>query len=291
MKLDRAMDRVAPALLLAVTLIWGLTFVVVQRVVAHFGAIEFLVLRFAIAAFALAPFFFRGTRRHEALVGLGLGFLLASGYLLQTWGLRSTTVTQSGFVTGLFVIFAPVFARLLFGARLRLRNYAAIGLSAIGLVLLFGGLRFLWNVGDTLTLAGALFFGLHIALLSHYSPSCRTGSLAFTQMGSQTLWLALLLPEGSALKTPFTLPLIGALLFTGLLASAAAFYIQTRVQKRLSAARTAVILTAEPLFAAGFGYLLNHDVLTGIELTGGGLIFAAMLISELGLFFRLRRSL
>ncbi len=276
------MDRVAPLLLLAVTMVWGVTFVVVQRAVAHFGAVEFLALRFAIAALALAPFFLRATRRHEAVVGLGLGLVLALGYLFQTWGLRATTVTQSGFVTGLFVIFAPVFARLFFGVGLRPRNYIAIGMSCVGLVLFLGGPRFLWDAGDTLTLLCALFFGLHIALLSRYSPSCRTGPLAFTQMASQTLWLALLLPVGEPLQSPFTGALIGALLLTGLLASAAAFYIQTRVQKRLSAARTAVILASEPLFAAGFGYFFNHDVLTGLELIGGALIFLAMLTSELG---------
>lgn len=285
------MDRLAPVLLLAVTLVWGLTFVVVQRAIAHFGAIEFLALRFALAALALAPFFLRETRRHEAWVGALLGLFLALGYLFQTWGLRATTVTQSGFVTGMFVIFAPLFARVLFRVRLGLRHYGAIGLSAAGLFLLLGGPRFAWNVGDTLTLLCAIFFGLHIALLSHFSPSCRTGPLAFTQMASEMLWFALFLPLGAPLRMPFATSLIGALALTGLVASAFAFYVQTRVQKRLSAARTAVILTTEPLFAAGFGYLLNHEVLSGIELTGGGLIFLAMLVSELGLpgWFQVRR--
>jgi drug/metabolite transporter (DMT)-like permease len=282
-RFDRLLDRAAPVLLLGVTLVWGLTFVVVQRAVAHFGAIEFLAIRFALASLVLAPFFLRGTRRHEVRVGLGLGLLLALGFLFQTWGLRATTVTQSGFVTGLFVIFAPLFAGVLFGVGLRPRNYAAIGLSAIGLFLLLGGPGFAWNIGDTLTLACALCFGLHIALLSHFSPSCRTGPLTFTQIASQTLWLVLLLPAGAPLGNPFTGSLVGALLLTGLVASAGAFYIQTRVQKRLSAARTAVILTAEPLFAALFGYLLNHETPTAIELAGGVLIFLAMLVSEVGL--------
>jgi drug/metabolite transporter (DMT)-like permease len=282
-RLKPLIDRAPAAWLLAMTVIWGYTFVVVQVAVARFGVIEFLVLRFAIATLALVPWSFREVRIHEWRIGLILGGTLSLGYLFQTWGLKHITVTESGFLTGLFVVFAPLWAAVLYRVRLGRRNIVALALSLVGLEFLLGGWDFHLTAGSLLTIGGALCFGLQIALLSRQGPSCRTGALTFTQMAAMTFWLALLLPAGAALQNPFHGPLVLALLLTGVLASAFAFYVQTRVQQRLSAARTAVILVTEPFFAALFGHWLNHDPLTGSLAVGAGLLVLAMLVSELGL--------
>ncbi len=291
MRLKPLIDRAPAAWLLAMTVIWGYTFVVVQAAVTQIGVVEFLVLRFAVAALALAPWAFRETRIHEWRVGLGLGGTLALGYLFQTWGLERVTVTESGFLTGLFVVFAPIWAAILYRVRLGRRNVVAVVLSMAGLGFLLGGWNFHLTVGSLLTIVGALCFGLQIALLSRLGPSCRTGALTFAQMAAMTLWLTLLLPAGTHWQDPFGGTLILALLVTGIVASAFAFYVQTRVQQRLSAARTAVILVTEPFFAALFGHWLNHDPLTGPVLIGAVLLLLGMLVSELGVgpFGRIRR--
>jgi drug/metabolite transporter (DMT)-like permease len=290
-RLKPLIDRAPAAWLLAMTVIWGYTFVVVQAAVTQIGVVEFLVLRFAVAALALAPWAFRETRIHEWRVGLGLGGTLALGYLFQTWGLERVTVTESGFLTGLFVVFAPIWAAILYRVRLGRRNVVAVVLSMAGLGFLLGGWNFHLTVGSLLTIVGALCFGLQIALLSRLGPSCRTGALTFAQMAAMTLWLTLLLPAGTHWQDPLGGTLILALLVTGIVASAFAFYVQTRVQQRLSAARTAVILVTEPFFAALFGHWLNHDPLTGPVLIGAVLLLLGMLVSELGVgpFGRIRR--
>src|SRR3712207_744152 len=94
-------------LLVGVTAVWGWTFVVVQDAISSYGVLGFLALRFALASVALAPLLPKMTRR-TLLVGLGIGLVLGIGYLFQTLGLLHTTPTNSGLITGLFVVFAPL---------------------------------------------------------------------------------------------------------------------------------------------------------------------------------------
>src|ERR687890_2452016 len=105
-------------LLVLVTAVWGWTFVVVQDAISAFGVLGFLALRFTLASLALSPILLSGITRRTLLVGGGIGLVLAMGYLSQTLGLLYTTPTNSGLITGLFVVFAPLADRLLFGANL-----------------------------------------------------------------------------------------------------------------------------------------------------------------------------
>src|SRR5919107_2904070 len=105
-------------LLVLVTAVWGWTFVVVQDAISAFGVLGFLALRFALASLALSPILLSGITRRTLLVGGGIGLVLAMGYFFQTLGLLFTTPTNSGLITGLFVVFAPLADRLLFGTTL-----------------------------------------------------------------------------------------------------------------------------------------------------------------------------
>ncbi len=95
-------------LLVGITMVWGWTFVVVQDAIALYGVLGFLSVRFALAAAALAPYAARGIPRQTLAIGGGIGLVLALGYLFQTTGLLFTTPTNSGLITGLFVVFAPL---------------------------------------------------------------------------------------------------------------------------------------------------------------------------------------
>ncbi|MDE0506105.1 MAG: EamA family transporter, partial [Candidatus Poribacteria bacterium] len=93
-------------LLILITVVWGWTFVVVRDSVMAYSVLGFLALRFTIASLCLGPFSFKRLRRGTFVAGAGIGICLAGGYLLQTYGLRYTTPTNSGLITGLFVVFA-----------------------------------------------------------------------------------------------------------------------------------------------------------------------------------------
>jgi drug/metabolite transporter (DMT)-like permease len=267
-------------LLVGVTAVWGWTFVVVQDAIALYGVLPFLALRFALAAAVLAPLSARAVARRTLVVGGGIGLVLALGYLLQTTGLLFTTPTNSGLITGLFVVFAPLADRLFFGTRASRLTMVAIVLSLLGMALLAGGGPEGVNPGDLLTLLCAVALGLHIALLSRYSAGHDTVGLTFAQILAMAILFAALWPLSGAVALP-PREVWGALLVTGLLASAGAFYVQTFVQRRIPAARTAIILTMEPVFAAFFGYWLAGDRLSAVQLGGAALILSALVVGEI----------
>ncbi len=265
-------------LLVGVTAVWGWTFVVVQDAISAYGVLGFLALRFALASVALAPLLLGMTRR-TLLVGSGIGLVLAIGYLFQTFGLRYTTPTNSGLITGLFVVFAPLTARAFFRVHISRRIVVAVFLSLTGMVLLAGQSPSGVRVGDMLTVVCAGALGLHIALLSRYAREHDAGSLALAQMLSMAVLFSVMWP----FFEPVALPprdVILAIVLTGVVASAGAFYVQTAVQQRIPAARAAIILTTEPVFAALFGYWLAGDRLSPVQLAGAGLILSALFVGE-----------
>ena len=266
-------------LLVAVTAVWGWTFVVVQDAIAVYGVIPFLAVRFLLAGAALAPIYAAKLTRRSLIVGGGIGVVLAAGYLFQTTGLLYTTPTNSGLITGLFVVFAPIADRLLFGANVSRQVILAVALSLLGMVLLAGGGPEGANWGDLLTLLCAAALGLHIALLSRYAASYDAGALTLAQILSIALLFIIVWPFFGSVSLP-TPEVWVALLVTGLLASAGAFLVQTSVQQHISAARTAIILTMEPVFAALFGYWLAGDRLVAVQILGALMILSALVIGE-----------
>jgi len=266
-------------LLVGITAVWGWTFVVVRDAIALYGVLPFLAVRFALAAAALAPFSVPKLTRRTLLVGGGIGVVLAAGYLFQTLGLLFTTPTNSGLITGLFVVFAPLADRIFFGASFSRQVIVAVVMSLLGMVLLAGGGPEGVNSGDLLTIVCAAALGLHIALLSRYAAGHDAAGLAFAQI----LAMAALFTVAWPVFDPVEAPPSGvwlALLVTGLVASAGAFWVQTFVQQRIPAARTAIILTMEPVFAALFGYWLAGDRLVAIQVLGAALILSALVIGE-----------
>jgi drug/metabolite transporter (DMT)-like permease len=266
-------------LLVAVTAVWGWTFVVVQDAIVLYGVIPFLAVRFVLAGAALAPIYATKLTRRTLLVGGGIGVVLAAGYLFQTTGLLFTTPTNSGMITGLFVVFAPLADRLLFGANLTRQVLLAVFLSLVGMVLLAGGGPEGANWGDLLTLLCAAALGLHIALLSRYAASYHAGTLTLAQILAMALLFVVVWPFFDTIAMPQPAVWV-ALLVTGLLASAGAFLVQTTVQQHIPAARTAIILTMEPVFAALFGYWLAGDRLVAIQILGALMILSALVIGE-----------
>ena len=266
-------------LLVGVTMVWGWTFVAVRDAIALYGVLGFLSVRFALAAAVLAPYAARKVARRTLIAGAGIGLVLALGYLLQTTGLLFATPTNSALITGLFVVFAPLADRLFFGTRPSRSVLVAVALSLFGMILLAGGGPDGANPGDLLTLLCAAALGLHIALLSRYARAHDASGLVFAQMLSMALAFGLLWP----LFEPVTLPpreVWLSLVVTGLVASAGAFWVQTFVQQRISTARTAVILTTEPVFAALFGYWLAGDRLVPVQIFGAALILSALAVGE-----------
>ena len=261
-------------LLIGVTAIWGWTFVIVKDATAAYGVMGFLAIRFAIAAAALGPICLKRATWRTLRAGAGIGVAMATGYLLQTFGLQYTTPTHSGLITGLYVVFAPMSAGAFFRVRLDWTLLVSVAISLIGLGLLTGQVPGEFRAGDFLTLGCAAAFGFHIALLSRYAREHDALVLALGQMLAAAVLFGAAWPFVEPMAQPSGQVWL-SLLLTGIVASALAYYIQTLVQQRLSAAGTAIILTMEPVFAALFGYWLAGDRLTAIQIAGAACILAA----------------
>ena len=267
-------------LLLAIVVIWGWTFVVVKDAVAVVGVLPFLAVRFAIGAACVAPFAARHGQRRSFITGAWIGTVLTAAYLLQTLGLHSSTATNTGLITGLFIVFAPLANRVLFGVPTSSLLWAAIAVSLCGLALLTGAGPQGLQPGDPLTLGCAACFGLHVALLDRYSKGHRAVTLAAGQLSTAAVVFACLW----VIREPLAWPpadVWPALLLTGGIATAAAFFVQTYVQQRLSAVETGMIILTEPIFAAIFGQLLMGDRLSGPQVFGAVLMVAAVFATEL----------
>ncbi|HEV8250962.1 MAG TPA: DMT family transporter [Gaiellaceae bacterium] len=283
----------ALALLLAVTAVWGVTFVQVKDAVAVYPLFAFLAVRFAIASVTLAP---AAARRVGALgrrgtrAGVLLGLLLAAGYALQTAGLQRTTVSATGFVTGLYVVLTPVLALALFGLRTGTAAWVGVGLATCGLALL-SGVSAGSPAGDLLVLAGAAAFALQIVLVERWAP--RFDPIALTQvemLAALAAFLGVALALGD-LAVPHGTTVWAALLVTGVFASALAFLVQTWAQRRTSATRVALVFAMEPVFAGLFGYALAGDRLGWTGWAGCAVILLGIVVAEPAAVRALRRLL
>ncbi len=276
----RARSMLLAALLLGVVAVWGWTFVVVKDAIAIHGVLPFLAVRFTLGAACLGVICARRIDWRTFGTGAAIGLVLGAGFLLQTLGLARTTASNTGLITGLFVIFAPLANRLFFGVRIRAMLWAAIALSLIGLLLLTGSGPSGNGSGEMLTLGCAAMFGLHVALLDRFAKGHDAVVLTFGQLASAAALFLIFCAGQSAplLPPPGVWP---ALIITGVFASAVAFLIQTYVQQHLNAVQTAMILLAEPIFAVLFGCLLHGDRMTLLQIIGGVIMIATMSLVEL----------
>jgi drug/metabolite transporter (DMT)-like permease len=270
------------AALVVVTAIWGVTFVQIKDALELYPLFAFLAVRFAIAVLTLAPLVLTRLRtlgRDGAVAGAALGALLASGYGLQTAGLDRTTVSAAGFVTGMYVVLTPIFGLVLFRLRVGAAVWAGVALAVTGLALL-AGVRAGSPLGDLLVLAGAACYAVQIVLMERFAP--RFDPLAFTacEMAAAFVGFAAIAVAVGQVEVPRGWTVWGALLVTGVFASALAYLVQAWAQQRTSATRTALIFALEPVFAGIFGYALAGDRLGALGWTGCAVIMAGILVAE-----------
>ena len=268
--------------LIAVTAVWGITFVQVKDAVDVYPLFAFLAVRYAIATGVLGVV---GARRVLTLgrsglaAGVVLGGLLGLGIGLQTAGLERTTVSSTGFITGLYVVLTPLFGLLLFRTTVGLEVWAGVALSVVGLALL-SGVDIGSPTGDLLVLASAAAQALQILMVERYATRYDAVALTLVQMAACLagfLVIALALGE---LEVPHGRTVWGALIVTGVFASALAYLIQVWAQRRISAARIAIVFSLETVFAGIFGYWLADDRLGWLGWGGCAVILAGIVLAE-----------
>jgi drug/metabolite transporter (DMT)-like permease len=265
------------ALLTTVAAIWGIAFVAMKSTLERIDVFSFLAWRFSIATIillALRPKIFKLINFKFFKKGIVVGLFLGIGYIFQSIGLTKTTVGKTGFITGLYVVLTPLIAFFFLKKQIRVWDWLAAGLAAIGLGLLsFKGLGI--GLGESLVFVSAIFFAMHILALSEWAADLDIYALATIQLGSCAV-LTFLASLAGGFKVPPDSGVWQAILFTALLATAFAFIVQTWAQSFMPATTVAVILTLESVFAVAFGLLFLNEEFTFRIATGGILVMIAM---------------
>ncbi len=277
-------DRSASLWLVFITLLWGLSFVVVKGALAVAAPYWFLLLRFTLATVASLLFFrgvWRKCTRRSLLYGLVLSVVLYLGFVFQTVGLEFTSPAKSAFITGISVVLVPIVGRLFFGTRISLDVAVGVLLAFVGLFLLVKPDHPLEvNRGDLLTFACAVVFAFHVLLVGRYVTRSDPGLLAVLQLVGASM---LSLPLALAVDKPrfdFPWSFYLALSYLAVFCSAFAFSVQIRAQRHVSASRAALIFALEPVFAAIASIVFYGDNLLWREWLGGGLVVLGVLFGD-----------
>jgi len=289
---DRKKSRLADLALVYAAAIWGATFFVVKDSLATIDPVVLVGYRFLLAAAVLA-IGLKITKRPLFLYwkeSVQLGIILWILYITQTVGLKYTTASNSGFITGLFVAFVPFFTIMMNRHARILSQMPAVTISLLGLWLLTGGLTDI-NIGDWLTMICAMAYAGHLLYVDRF---VKQGLDVYILSFQQFLFVGLLSLLAAAV---FRLPLVPTstdavsyVVFLALLPTLSAFVLQLIAQKVVPPIRVSLILALEPVFAALFAWTLGGEIFILRRALGGLLIFVAMILSDLPAFLDRHRK-
>ena len=280
-------------------------FVAQSTAMDNIGPFLFIALRFVTACIVVLPFVILEASKHRqhstandgasgsvgnaqalSMLDIGkfslIGLALFAGMAAQQVGLLTTSVTNSGFLTGLYVVFTPLIAILLFRELPHPVIWPGALLALVGIFLLSGGDLGALLVGDLLTILSALFWALQVVMIARFvGQSGRPLALSFVQF----LVTAMLGATVALLFEPIVWGRIvdaaPEILYTGVFASGLAFTLQVIGQRYTTAPQAAIFLSSEAPFAAVFAFLWLGERIGFAGVAGCALIFAAMLIVEL----------
>jgi len=270
----------APALI-SVAIMWGAAFVLMKPAIEKQPIFDFLATRFTIAVLIMIlirPSVLTLIRGDIIKFGFPLGAILGAGYITQTIALQETTAAITGFLTGLYVVLTPIFAWLAFRQKIARKVWLAVALATAGLALMsITGVAI--EIGQIWGILCAILFAVHIVGLGAWSPGRDAYALTVVQLAAAGVvcWIGAL---ADGYQVPPSEDVWFAVLFTAVLATALAFFVQTWAQGIMDASRVAIILTSEVVFAAAISVAVGQEVLTLKTLLGGALMVAAMLLVE-----------
>jgi drug/metabolite transporter (DMT)-like permease len=279
---------VATLLLLLTTLLWGFAFVAQKSATHVMGPLTFAGVRYLLGTALMVPFAIAEWRRRTRPLSRGETVRLAvlalsffGGVYFQQAGLGTTTVTNGGFLTALYVLFVPLIA---LGWARRLPHpivWIAMPLALLGVFLLNGGHLDRFNAGDLMVVVGAVCWAVQVLLLGELAAA--TGLPVAITVLCFAVTAVLSMAGSFVFEAPALVQISDAwveLLYAGVLSTAVAFTLQAIAQQYVPAANAAIVLSAESLFAALGGALILGERLPGIGYLGAAMIFAAIVMVE-----------
>ena len=270
--------------LILVCIIWGSSFTIGKVAMEEAHPMALIAVRFVIATVVLLLLSIPRLKKLNMKI-IGSGLILAIplylAFYTQFAGLRLTSASNTGFITGMYVIFTPILSAIFLKKKPTILITLGILAATIGLALLSLKSDFTLSSGDLLVLLCALMYAVHIVLLNVFSPKMDGMLLTLTQM----FWVSIIacivgfrhLPEAVTYSNGTLLSIV----FLGVGGSAFAYYVQTTAQKYTSPTSTSIIFQLEVVFAAIFAYIFLNEVMTTRQWVGAGSIFIGILLCQL----------
>ena len=281
-------------LLLLCAMIWGAAFVAQSEGMQYVGPFTMGAARFFLAGLVLLPVIAvldrkgwsqnrpvtRPDKKKQLLSGVLCGVLLFAATTLQQFGLLDTTVGKSGFVTALYIVFVPILGAVM-GRQAGLKVWLCALAAVFGMYLLCVGSGFSVAGGDLLTLGCAVLFTFHICYISAVSPRMDGVRLSCVQFFVCSALSAIGMfvfesPDWASIRSCW-LPIVYAGVFSG----GVAYTFQIIGERDVQPALASLLMSLESVFAALFGWILIGQGLSGKELIGCAIMFAAILLSQL----------
>ena len=263
--------------MISIAAVWGSSFVVMKDSLERQNVFSFLASRFILAAllmFLYKPGVFRGLTNKFISRGIIAGILLGSGYIFQTYGLTKTTVSNTGFITGLYLVFTPLISLIILKRHVLKIQWLAVIVATIGLFFIsYNGVTI--GLGEILVLISAFIYGAHFVALGEWSDGKNTYALTFIQVVTVAALTSIFAFKDGFQIAPDSTVWI-AILYTAFFATFLGFLIQTKAQSVMSATVASVLLATETPFAVFFGLYFHSDPLTLRIITGGLLVMLAM---------------
>lgn len=273
-------------LLLLVTFFWGITFPIIWNALQYIGPVDFLALRFAVAAAIMVPFTIRrkvGNLKLTIRYSFWAGLLLFLGYYFQTVGLVYTTPAKSGIITGLYVVMLPLVSFTYLKMKVARMEILASAVAFAGLIVMSTGA--LGNtsvqIGDFMTLICAVAYTYQIAYVSRHSAEIDTVNFTFYQLLFVAIFSAISIPTFEPYVFTLNAFSVFAVVFTAIFASVFAIYVTNRALIFVEPTAAGVIYVGEPIFAALSSVILTGEVLSIYTIIGGAMMVFAMFMITL----------
>lgn len=281
------------SVLISITAAWGLSFILMKLVANDITPYAFLTLRFGIAFFILLPVFLKRILRVK-LVELGysaiIGLVLVLYMVFQITGLKTTSASNSAFITSTSVLMIPFLSFILFKKKITISNLFGMIFAVVGVYFITGGLSKSFVIGDLYTLICALLVAIHIILVDYLTKVRKQDGLTlgifqslFTGLFGFICWACFVNPPFSGVV--YSQTLWETILLTALLCTAFAFTAQVYIQQFVSPTRISIILLLEPIFATVYTLFITGpdgklEIITAIKIVGIVFVIIGTLISE-----------
>lgn len=279
--------------LLIITFIWGGTFIFTKIGLHDCPPAFYLLLRILIALTISLIFFGKYLLKLNPTTltqGLLLGFFFGGGFLLQTYGLKFTTVSKSAFITGMAVVFTPFVFKFLIKKRIANWHKIAVVVAFVGLYIFTNPSISNINLGDFLTLISTIFWAFYITYMDIFTKDKttlgETAQLVILQLftcGIMSL-IVFLGIDFNDFYFELSSNLIISLAYNSIIASFLLTLIHTSVQKFTTPVKAALIFSLEPVIASFIAMVAINEILVLREYVGAAVMFIGVLISEIGDF-------